>query len=174
MSLKSPLTVGVNLSVRQFSSVAFIEEVARTIWDTGMDPECIAIEVNEKVVTKDVKRAAGTLVALRTLGVKVLLDDFGTGSSSLSALQRLPLDGIKIDHTFVSRMDRDEQALRVVRTVVGLARDLGLEIVAEGVSAGEHLKMLQELGCTHGQGPLFSSPVDATGVTRLLRAGRPW
>ena len=174
LSLKSPLTVGVNLSVRQFSSVAFIEEVARTIWDTGMDPECIAIEVNEKVVTKDVKRAAGTLVALRTLGVKVLLDDFGTGSSSLSALQRLPLDGIKIDHTFVSRMDRDEQALRVVRTVVGLARDLGLEIVAEGVSAGEHLKMLQELGCTHGQGPLFSSPVDATGVARLLRAGRPW
>jgi len=174
LALKNPLTVAVNLSVRQFSSVAFIEEVARTIWDTGMDPEHIAVEVNERVVTKDVPRAAGTLVALRTLGVKVFLDDFGTGYSSLSALQRLPLDGIKVDHTFVGRMDRDEQAMRVVRTLIGLARDLALASVAEGVSAGEHLKILQELGCTHGQGPLFSSPVDATGVVRLLKAGRPW
>jgi diguanylate cyclase (GGDEF)-like protein len=174
LALKSALTVAVNLSVRQFSSVAFIEEVARTIWDTGMDPEHIAVEVNERVVTKDVPRAAGTLVALRTLGVKVFLDDFGTGYSSLSALQRLPLDGIKVDHTFVGRMDRDEQAMRVVRTLIGLARDLGLVSVAEGVAAGEHLKILQELGCTHGQGPLFSSPVDATGLVRLLKAGRPW
>jgi diguanylate cyclase (GGDEF)-like protein len=174
LALKKPLSVSVNLSVRQFSSVAFIEEVARTIWETGMDPECLSVEVNEKVVTRDVARAAGTLVALRTLGIKVMLDDFGTGSSSLSALQRLPLDGIKIDHTFVSRMDRDEQAMRVVRTVAGLARDLGLTSVAEGVSAGEHLKILQELGCSHGQGPLFSTAVDASGVVRLLKAGRPW
>jgi EAL domain-containing protein (putative c-di-GMP-specific phosphodiesterase class I) len=71
-------------------------------------------------------------------------------------------------------MDRDEQAMRVVRTLVGLARDLALASVAEGVAAGEHLKILQELGCTHGQGSLFSSPVDASGVVRLLRTGRPW
>ena len=169
-----PLMMAVNLSARQFASVAFLEEVARIVWETGLDPSHLALEVTERVVTQDVGRSAGTLVALRTLGVRIHLDDFGTGSSSLSTLQRLPLDAIKIDHTFVSRMERDEQALRVVRTVVGLARELGLGSIAEGVSAAEHRTTLRTLGCSHGQGPFFSPPVDVGGVTRLLRSGRSW
>ncbi|HYD54316.1 MAG TPA: bifunctional diguanylate cyclase/phosphodiesterase [Gemmatimonadaceae bacterium] len=169
-----PLMMAVNLSARQFASVAFLEEVARTVWETGLDPSNLALEVTERVVTQDVTRSAGTLVALRTLGVKIHLDDFGTGPSSLSTLQRLPLDAVKIDHTFVSRMERDEQAQRVVRTVVGLARELGLQSIAEGVSAAEHLGSLKALGCTHGQGPFFSPAVDASGIGRLLRSGREW
>lgn len=168
------LSMAVNLSSRQFASVAFLEEVARAVWESGLDPSYLALEVTERVVTQDVSRSAGTLVALRTLGVRIHLDDFGTGPSSLSTLQRLPLDAVKIDHTFVSRMERDEQAQRVVRTVVGLARELGLESIAEGVSAAEHRSTLRALGCTHGQGPFFSPAVDAGGISRLLKTGRSW
>ena len=168
------LSMAVNLSSRQFASVAFLEEVARAVWESGLDPSNLALEVTERVVTQDVSRSAGTLVALRTLGVRIHLDDFGTGPSSLSTLQRLPLDAVKIDHTFVSRMERDEQAQRVVRTVVGLARELGLESIAEGVSAAEHRSTLRALGCTHGQGPFFSPAVDAGGISRLLKTGRSW
>ncbi|MDQ3697838.1 MAG: EAL domain-containing protein [Gemmatimonadota bacterium] len=168
------LSVAVNLSARQFASVALIEEVARAVWDCGLDPSSLAVEVNERVVAQDVARAAGVLTALRTLGARVHLDDFGTGYSSLSCLQRLPLDVLKIDHSVVGRMDRDEQAQRVVRTVIGLARELGLETMAEGVSAAAHFKMLRELNCTYGQGPLFSSAIDPAGVTKLLWSERPW
>ena len=168
------LCLSVNLSPRQFASLAFVEELARTVMDCGVDPGRLAVEVTEKAVTRDVSRSAGTLVALRTLGVRIHLDDFGTGASSLSAVQRLPLDAIKIDHTLVSRMDRDEQALRAVRTLVGMARELGLGTVAEGVSAAEHRATLHALGCTHGQGPYFSSPVDRAGMERLLASGQVW
>jgi diguanylate cyclase (GGDEF)-like protein len=170
----SPLSIAVNLSAKQFASVAFLEEVARAVWESGLDPSNLALEVTERVVTQDVGRSAGTLVALRTLGVKIHLDDFGTGPSSLSTLQRLPLDAVKIDHTFVSRMERDEQSQRIVRTVAGLARELGLASIAEGVSAAEHVSSLKALGCTHGQGPFFSPAIDAGGIVRLLRAGRTW
>jgi EAL domain-containing protein (putative c-di-GMP-specific phosphodiesterase class I) len=168
------LSIAVNLAAQQFANVALIEEVARAIWDYQLDPSALAVEVNERVVSQDVARAAGVLTALRTLGARVHLDDFGTGYSSLSCLQRLPLDVVKVDHTFVGRMDRDDQALRVVRTILGLARDLGLETMAEGIAAAAHHKVLREMGCTHGQGPLFSTAVDAAGVRRLLHSERAW
>jgi EAL domain-containing protein (putative c-di-GMP-specific phosphodiesterase class I) len=115
----------------------------------------------------------GVLTGLRSLGTRVHLDDFGSGNSPIGYLQRLPLDGVKIDHTLVNRMDRDEKALRLVRSVVGLAREFGLDAVAEGITSAGHLKVLQEIGCTHGQGPLFSPAVDADGVTAMLQQ-RPW
>jgi EAL domain-containing protein (putative c-di-GMP-specific phosphodiesterase class I) len=172
--LAAKLTMSINLSARQFASLAFVEEVARTVWDCGLDPARLALEVREEAVSRDVSRSAGTLVALRTLGVKVHLDDFGTGASSVNAVQRLPLDAIKIDHTLVSRMERDEQALRIVRTLVGMARELGLGSIAEGVSSAEHCATLQALGCSHGQGPFFSSPVDRAGIERLLASNQCW
>ena len=101
-------------------------------------------------------RAVGVLTGLRSLGTRMHLDDFGSGNSPIGYLQRLPLDGVKIDHTLVNRMDRDEKALRLVRSVVGLAREFGLDVVAEGITSAGHLKVLQEIGCTHGQGQLFS------------------
>jgi EAL domain-containing protein (putative c-di-GMP-specific phosphodiesterase class I) len=101
------------------------------------------------------------------------MDDFGSGNSPIGYLQRLPLDGVKIDHMLVNKMDRDERALRIVRSVVGLAREFGLDVVAEGISSAGHLKVLQEIGCTHGQGQLFSPAVVASGVTAMLRE-RPW
>ena len=167
------LTIAVNLSARQFTSSEFMSDVERAIRDFGLAPAALALEVNERVVARDVARAAGVLTGLRTLGARIHLDDFGTGNSPLGYLQRLPLDVVKIDHTLVGRMDRDDKAMRLVRSVVGLARELGLEIIAEGVASAGHLKVLQELGCTHGQGPLFSRAIDASGIGAMLLK-RPW
>jgi diguanylate cyclase (GGDEF)-like protein len=167
------LTVAVNLSARQFISTGFLDDVGRTVADFGLPPACLVLEVNERVVARDMARAVGVLTGLRSLGTRVHLDDFGSGNSPIGYLQRLPLDGVKIDHTLVNRMDRDEKALRLVRSVVGLAREFGLDVVAEGITSAGHLKVLQDIGCTHGQGPLFSPAVDAQGVTAMLQQ-RPW
>ena len=167
------LTVAVNLSARQFTSTDFLEDVGRSVSDFGLAPASLALEVNERVVARDMARAVGVLTGLRALGTRIHLDDFGTGNSPIGYLQRLPLDGVKIDHTLVNRMDRDDKALRLVRSVVGLAREFGLDVVAEGITSAGHLKVLQDIGCTHGQGPLFSQAVDAYGVTAMLQQ-RPW
>jgi diguanylate cyclase (GGDEF)-like protein len=167
------LTIAVNLSARQFNATGFPDLVSRTVQSFGLDPARLALEVTERVVAQDVARAAGVLAALRALGTRIHLDDFGSGSSPIGYLQRLPLDGVKIDHGLVSRMDRDDRAMRLVRSVVGLARELGLDVVAEGISAASHLKVLQEIGCTHGQGQLFSAAVPGRELTAMLRE-RPW
>jgi diguanylate cyclase (GGDEF)-like protein len=167
------LTVAVNLSARQFVSTDFLDDVGRAVSDFGLAPASLAVEVNERVVARDLARAVGVLTGLRSLGTRIHLDDYGSGNSPIGYLQRLPLDGVKIDHTLVNRMDRDEKALRLVRSVVGLAREFGLDVVAEGITSAGHLKVLQDIGCTHGQGPLFSPAVDATGVTAMLQQ-RPW
>jgi diguanylate cyclase (GGDEF)-like protein len=167
------LTIAVNLSARQFVSTEVLDDVGRAVSDFGLPPASLVLEVNERVVARDMARAMGVLTGLRSLGTRVHLDDFGSGNSPIGYLQRLPLDGVKIDHTLVNRMDRDEKALRLVRSVVGLAREFGLDAVAEGITSAGHLKVLQEIGCTHGQGPLFSPAVDAAGVTAMLQQ-RPW
>ena len=167
------LTIAVNLSARQFVSTEFLDDVGRAVSDFGLPPASLVLEVNERVVARDMARAMGVLTGLRSLGTRVHLDDFGSGNSPIGYLQRLPLDGVKVDHTLVNRMDRDEKALRLVRSVVGLAREFGLDVIAEGITSAGHLKVLQEIGCTHGQGPLFSPAVDAAGVTAMLQQ-RPW
>jgi diguanylate cyclase (GGDEF)-like protein len=169
----APLTIAVNLSTRQFSASSFLNDITRTFKVFGLPPASVTLEVNERVVAKDVEQAAGVLTALRSLGARIFLDDFGSGNSPISYLQRLPLDGVKIDHTQVSRMDRDEKSLRLVRSVVALAREFGLEVVAEGITTAAHLKVLKEIGCTHGQGHMFSKAVDAARVTEML-TNRPW
>jgi EAL domain-containing protein (putative c-di-GMP-specific phosphodiesterase class I) len=167
------LTMAVNLSTRQFNESGFLADVTRTLKAFGVAPSSLVLEVNERVVAQDVDRAAGVLAGLRTLGARIHMDDFGSGNSPLGYLQQLPLDGVKIDHLLVTRMDRDEPAMRLVRSVVSLARELKLDVVAEGVSSTSHLKVLQGLGCTHGQGQLFSPAVEASGITAMLR-DRPW
>jgi diguanylate cyclase (GGDEF)-like protein len=167
------LTIAVNLSARQFNTSGFLEDVARTLKAFGLPPSSLVLEVNERVVAQDVARVAEVLTSLRTLGAKIHMDDFGSGDSPLGYLQLLPLDGVKIDHMLVTRMDRDERALRLVRSVVSLARELKLDVVAEGVSSTSHLKVLQGIGCTQAQGQLFSPAVQASGITAMLR-DRPW
>jgi EAL domain-containing protein (putative c-di-GMP-specific phosphodiesterase class I) len=172
-AIDAPLTIAVNLSTRQFSANAFLNDITRTMKVFGLPPASVTLEVNERVVAQDVEKAAGVLTALRSLGARIFLDDFGSGNSPISYLQRLPLDGVKVDHTLVSRMDRDEKSLRLVRSVVALAREFGLEVVAEGITTQGHLKVLKEIGCTHGQGNMFSKAVDSDTVTGMLTR-RPW
>jgi diguanylate cyclase (GGDEF)-like protein len=167
------LTIAVNLSSRQFNAEGFANDVQTTMGTFGLSPQSLVLEVTERVVSSNVGRAAEVLGGLRSRGSKVHLDDFGSGSSPLGYLEQLPLDGVKIDHALVGRMDRDEQARRLVRSIVSMARELGLDVVAEGISSTSHLKVLQSLGCTHGQGQLFSSAVPASGITAMLRA-LPW
>ncbi len=169
----TPLTIAVNLSARQFNAMGFLDDVAQAMQTFGLPPSALVLEVNERVVEQDLPRAFGVMTALRSVGAKIHMDDFGSGNSPLGFLQRLPLDGVKIDHTVVNRMDRDDRALRLVRSVVGLSREFGLDVIAEGISAAGHLTVLQEIGCTHGQGPLFSPAVEARVLTRMLQI-RPW
>ena len=109
------------------------------------------------------------LGSLRRLGVSLLMDDFGTGYSSLNHLHSFPFDVLKIDRSFVARMTEGDQPLQIVRTIIELARVLGMDVVAEGIETREQYELLRQLGCRYGQGYLFAKPMPAEEVTRLLR-----
>ncbi|MDP9348672.1 MAG: EAL domain-containing protein [Gemmatimonadota bacterium] len=169
-----PLTVSVNLSGRQLAQPDLVEQVARTLRDTGADPRGLKLEVTESVVVENPESAAETLRSFRALGIEMYMDDFGTGYSSLSYLHRLPLDALKIDRSFVSRIGVDPEGTVVVRTIATLAHSLGLSVVAEGVETPEQLRILRELGCEYAQGYLFSRPVDAEATRALLETDPRW
>jgi diguanylate cyclase (GGDEF)-like protein/PAS domain S-box-containing protein len=168
------LHVSVNLSVKQLAQADLVEQVRRTLDEAGMDPARLRLEVTESVLVENPAAAAATLGRLKELGVRVWMDDFGTGYSSLSALHRLPLDGLKVDRSFVSAMGQDGRAGQVVASVLALARGLGLEVVAEGIERPDQLAGLRLLGCDAGQGFLFSPPADADALRDLLAADRRW
>ncbi|HEX2080576.1 MAG TPA: EAL domain-containing protein [Longimicrobium sp.] len=166
--------VSVNLSVKQLAQADLVDQVRRAIEDAGADPAAVRLEITESVLVENADAAASTLARLKELGVRVLMDDFGTGWSSLSALHRLPVDGLKVDRSFVAAMGHDGRAGELVASVVRLARGLGLEVVAEGVESADQLEALRALGCDAAQGFLFSPAIDAEAVQRLLTSGRSW
>jgi diguanylate cyclase (GGDEF)-like protein/PAS domain S-box-containing protein len=168
------LHVSVNLSVKQLAQADLVEQVRRTLDESGMDPARLRLEVTESVLVENPADAAATLGRLKDLGLRVLMDDFGTGYSSLSALHRLPLDGLKVDRSFVQAMGQDGRAGQVVASVLALARGLGLEVVAEGIERPDQLAGLRLLGCDAGQGFLFSPAADADALRALLAADRRW
>lgn len=170
----SGVQVSVNLSVKQLAQADLVEQVRRTLDESGMDPARLRLEVTESVLVADPAAAAATLGRLRDLGPRVVMDDFGTGYSSLSALHRLPLDGLKVDRSFVAAMGQDGRAGQVVASVLALARELGLDVVAEGIERPDQLARLRQLGCDAGQGFLFSPAADADVLHSLLAADRRW
>jgi len=127
----------------------------------GLDPRCLAIEITEGVIMYDVRQASRTLADLTAMGVEVHIDDFGTGYSSLESLHDLRFDALKIDRSFVSRSTGNARSRELVRTIVTMGLNLKLEVVAEGIETEQELQLVRELGCTHGQGYLFSRPVPA-------------
>jgi EAL domain-containing protein (putative c-di-GMP-specific phosphodiesterase class I) len=131
----------------------------------------VCLEVTESVVMEQPEASATVLRALKDLGVRVAMDDFGTGYSSLAYLRQFPFDLLKIDRAFVAGVTASDQDRAIVRTIVDLARALGLTVVAEGVETPEQLAVLRELGCEVAQGYLFARPQPAEGVTAILRAG---
>jgi len=154
-----PLFVSVNLSVKQFNQPGLVEDIARLLREFELPPRCLKLEITESVFSDNIEAAVGLLTQLRNLGVQLSIDDFGTGYSSLSYLQRFPIDTLKIDRSFVTQMMENEENLAIVRTIVALAQNLGMDVVAEGVETEDQLMLLRKLECEHGQGYLFSTPL---------------
>jgi EAL domain-containing protein (putative c-di-GMP-specific phosphodiesterase class I) len=166
--------VSVNLSVKQLAQADLVEQVRRILDETGLDAARLRLEVTESVLVVDPAAAAAALARIKELGVRVVMDDFGTGYSSVAALHRLPIDGLKVDRSFVAAMGCDGRAGQVVASVLAMARGLGLEVVAEGIERADQLAGLRLLGCDAGQGYLFSPPADADTIRDLLASDRRW
>jgi EAL domain-containing protein (putative c-di-GMP-specific phosphodiesterase class I) len=160
--------ISVNLSVKQIGHGGLVDEIARILDETGLDPRCLKIELTESTLMADVGSTAATLHRLKALGIELAIDDFGTGYSSLSYLKQLPLDTLKIDRSFVDGLGTDPQDTAIVRTVVALAKSLNLAVTGEGIETIEQSSHLRELGCDRGQGYYFSKPIAATAVRDLL------
>jgi diguanylate cyclase (GGDEF)-like protein/PAS domain S-box-containing protein len=155
----APPFVGVNLSPRQFADPSLVDHVATVLRTTGLPASQLELEITESVLMDEAGVGLGVLRALKELGVRLALDDFGTGYASLGYLTRLPLDAIKIDRTFVARLPDDPATHAIVRAIVGLAHDLGMAVVAEGIETADQERALAELGCDRGQGYRWSVPL---------------
>ncbi|HSJ65649.1 MAG TPA: EAL domain-containing protein [Gemmatimonadaceae bacterium] len=166
----APLSISVNLSVRQIAQTDLVQSVAAALQKTGIAPESLKLEVTESVIVENPTAATGVLNDLKALGVELYMDDFGTGYSSLSYLSRLPIDAIKIDRSFVSQMDALDRHFQLVRTVLTLAHTLNLRAVAEGVTTEAQMVALRQLGCEQAQGYFFSPPVLPDAAAALLAA----
>jgi EAL domain-containing protein (putative c-di-GMP-specific phosphodiesterase class I) len=158
----------VNLSARQFSREGLADHVEALMRRSGIGSRQLGLEMTESSLTQDMNTTLEVLSSLRGLGVSLLMDDFGTGYSSLHHLHALPFDVLKIDRSFVSRITEGRQPLQIVRTIVELARVLGMDVVAEGVETREQDRLLQRLGCRYAQGFLYSRPVPESAMGEML------
>lgn len=169
--LKSPshrsLSLSVNLSARQVAQPNLLERIKEALDESKLSPHCLKLEITESVVMENAEAAAQMFKQLRSLGVQLSIDDFGTGYSSLSYLHRFPLNYLKIDRSFVDHLTTDSDNA-IVRTISTLARNLGMEVIAEGIETEEQYRQLRALGCEYGQGYLFSQPVNTESVLHLL------
>ncbi len=164
----SPLFISVNLSSKQFMQPNLTEQVRSIIEKTKLNPRSLKLEITESAVMENIDTTTEMLRQLRELGVQLAIDDFGTGYSSLSYLHRFPIDTLKIDRSFVTRMVDNSENIEIVRTIVMLAQVLGMDVVAEGVETKEQLALLRKLGCENGQGYYFSRPTSTTEAEKII------
>jgi EAL domain-containing protein (putative c-di-GMP-specific phosphodiesterase class I) len=163
--------VAINVSPLQLAGGDFAETIAHALRATGVRPELLEFELTEGVLMSGVPDTARQIAEMAKIGVRISVDDFGTGYSCLSYLHQLPLHTLKIDRSFVSRMLEPDGTRLVVEAIVTLARNLGLQTVAEGVENEEQLALLRAAGCDRIQGFLFSRPLSALEAARLLETG---
>lgn len=163
-----PLAINVNLSGVQLKQVNLLNRIDDILQQTGIPSYCLKLEITESCILETVSREEKMLKQLKALGIQLCIDDFGTGYSSLSRLHEFPIDTLKIDRSFVSRIGADNCGVEIIQTIVTLARSRGMDIVAEGIETPTQLQKLRELGCELGQGYLFSKPVDSEKATELL------
>ena len=168
-----PFTVAVNISAKQFAQKDLVRQVGEILRDSGLAPVRLKLELTESVTMRDEERTTRILGELKALGVRLCIDDFGTGYSSLSYLRRFALDVLKIDRSFVSEMLINGESQEIVKTILSLGSNLGMEVVAEGVETPEQVSRLKALGCGFAQGYFFSRPLDAAGVVRMLVNSEP-
>jgi EAL domain-containing protein (putative c-di-GMP-specific phosphodiesterase class I) len=162
------LIMSVNLSGKQLTQPDLIKRIEEVLHESQLNPWHLKLEITETVVMENPELAAVTLAKLRGLGVRLSIDDFGTGYSSLSYLNRFPVDTLKIDRSFVTSMNEADENLQIVKTIVTLAGNLGMQVVAEGVESEEQLEQLRSLKCQYGQGYLFSKPLDVTDADLFI------
>ncbi|WP_404786260.1 EAL domain-containing protein [Altericista sp. CCNU0014] len=165
----STLCLNVNLSAKQVIQANSIGQISQILSDAEIDPKCLTLEITETTLIEKPELAAKTLKQFTNLGVGLSLDDFGTGYSSLSHLQRFPVKSLKIDRSFVSKMDLDAGSLEIVRAIILLGKTLGIITVAEGIETVAQMHLLQEMGCDYGQGYYFSKPLPKTEVSNWLQ-----
>ncbi len=166
-----PVWVAVNVSPRQLEHGDLVEKVRAALTDSRVPIEALHLEVTESVLVENLEHSLQTITALQDHGIKISIDDFGTGYSSLSYLKRLPIDTLKIDRSFVDGLGTNPDDTSIVRTIVSLADTLNLEVIAEGVEDETQLRALDEMGCTYGQGFLWSAGIGPQEARRWITSG---
>jgi diguanylate cyclase (GGDEF)-like protein/PAS domain S-box-containing protein len=168
----APMYVSVNVSARQFRDPGFVDGVRRVLAESGLASSALMLELTESVLLGRDERIHSDLMELKEIGVKLAIDDFGTGYSSLSYLRELPIDGLKIDKSFVDGIATSEQGLALVEGIIRIARTLELKVIAEGIETEAQRDLLVSMGCRFGQGYLLAMPVEADQAEALVRIGR--
>jgi EAL domain-containing protein (putative c-di-GMP-specific phosphodiesterase class I) len=163
-----PFTMSVNVAAAQLLDEGFADTVVAVLSETGLPPARLCLEVTESAVIRRVGSGAENLHRLRAIGVNVAVDDFGTGYSSLSYLKNLPITSLKIDRSFITRIEHDDRDRHLVEAVLGMAKALGLAVVAEGVETAGQRRLLEDLGCESAQGYLFGRPCATSAFTTFL------
>jgi EAL domain-containing protein (putative c-di-GMP-specific phosphodiesterase class I) len=162
------LSISVNLSAKQLVHPHLFSEVRQVLEETQLNPRQLKLEVTESTVMENSERSMSVLSELSAIGVELSTDDFGTGYSSLSYLHRFPFTRLKIDRSFINKMDEDEKSAAIVKTILLLGENLDIEVVAEGIETPLQLEILRSLGCRLGQGYVFSEPVEASLAGLML------
>jgi diguanylate cyclase (GGDEF)-like protein/PAS domain S-box-containing protein len=170
----APIAVSVNLSARQLLRAELLDQVRSALQQSGLEPHRLRLEVTESVIMENAGPASLLLAQIKALGVHLLLDDFGTGYSSLSYLHNFRFDTLKLDRSFVARIDSSGKHAEIVRTILSLARALGMDVVAEGVETPAQVAQLQMLRCDYAQGYYFARPMDSAQLGDLLESRRGW
>jgi diguanylate cyclase (GGDEF)-like protein len=164
--------MSVNLSNKQMVQPDLVDYVSLVLRETGVNPGIIKLEITENVIIDNPEETVTLLSRLKALGVRLYIDDFGTGYSSLSYLHRLPIDGLKIDRSFINRMGKNGENQQVVRTIMLLAQDMNIDVIAEGLETPVQLAQIKSLNCEYGQGYLFSKPVESSEARTLVERGQ--
>lgn len=163
-----PLFVSINLSGKQFDDPLLVDSLAAIMSDAGIDHGLIKFEITESLLMDNPEVASDALLRLKNTGARLAIDDFGTGYSSFSYLYQLPLDTLKIDRTFVNSMSSNLKSSQIVKSLINLSHDLGMDVIAEGIETKTEIKMLRKLGTDYGQGYIFSDGLPADKLIRLI------
>jgi EAL domain-containing protein (putative c-di-GMP-specific phosphodiesterase class I) len=164
-----PLCMAVNLSARQFADENLLEDIAAALKSTGLRPELLELELTESMVIQNTERAGKILAAIKKMGVRLAIDDFGVGYSSLTHLKRFPIDTLKVDRSFIRDLPQDLEDKAICEAIIAMGKSLNLTVVAEGVETLEQQTFLQDHNCDEMQGFLFSKPIPSDQFAELLR-----
>jgi EAL domain-containing protein (putative c-di-GMP-specific phosphodiesterase class I) len=169
-----PLTMSVNLSVRQFAQPDLIEQIDKILAETQLNPQSLKLEITESVIMKNSQPVKVILQQLQERQIQLCIDDFGTGYSSLSYLHNFPINNIKIDRSFISSLNGNSDNLGLISAIMNIAQALKMSVTAEGIETAQQLEQLRVLNCDFGQGYLFSKPLDGKNATNLIESATQW